>query len=54
MNLSSEAMERDTSVVSVLCAASSSSGLWAIVLAAPQTDFHFQTDKSHLKARQLY
>lgn len=54
MNLSLEAMKRDATVVPVLCAPSPSSGLWAIVLPAPQTDFHFQTDKSHLKARQLH
>lgn len=46
MNLSLEAMKRDTGGVQVFCASSPSSGLWAIVLSAPQTDFHFQTDKS--------
>lgn len=46
-------MKRDTGVGG-LCAWSSSSGLQAIVLSTSQTDFHFQTDKSHLKARQLY
>lgn len=54
MNLSLEAMKRDTREVKGLYAVCSSSGLWAIVRSATQTDFHFQTDKSHVEARQLY
>lgn len=53
MNLSLEAMKRNTIGLSPLCSKPFFRAR-AIVLSAPQTDFHFQADKSHLEARQLY